>query len=164
MAHFFSNRGAIHAHMLQSYPHGISVPEMKQCFDNVLMPTYGVTDALNRCNERLASKEFVQKGGPEVEAEKENKKKFEEDLELMKAICEAKKKAKNFFVNELGISEVHSNMAPNSWKPPYGNNYVEPEINVLRQHLEEKMESSESLQNALERLLNRVQTHSCTYK
>ena len=150
--------------MLQSYPHGISVPEMKKCFDNNEIPDYGVFGALNMCNEKLSSKEFLEKGGEEVEIMKKEKERHEGNIELLKAIGEAKKKAINFFVNEVGISEVHSNMAPNSWKPPYGNNYSEPFINVLRQNLEEKMQSSKTLQEALERLLNRVQTHSCTYK
>ena len=160
----FQHRGAIHAHCLHAYPNGPSVPEMELCFDTSKMPTYDVQAQLDKYTKIVHRPDFLNRNEEDRLYFQKQIIHNEQNLKLIESISSAKSKAKNFFVNELGISELHSSMNPNSWKPPYGNNFVEPIQNVLRQTLEQKMDSDELLQLSHQRLLNRVQTHSCTYK
>ena len=174
------------------FPHGISAVDQKNCFDAHSMRdcTEKLIDLMEKLEQEKKAKKAQEteaaeaEEGKESEAPKETEKETEavkeaeavkekEESVTEKEVKRVKKeykviqdsitKAKRFVCLELGISELHCNMDPGSWKPPYGRNRVEPPENVLRQTLETKMESSETCQLALERLLNRVQTHGCTY-
>ena len=142
------------------FPHGISAIDQENCFD----PDPTLLSARSDLEEALLRQEDRKKRGESVDEALQSDyiKNLRERVKLLDEKQESVKKAMRFFVGELGISELHCNMDPNSWKPPFGQNRVEPTENVLRQTLEEKTATTETAQLALERLLNRVQTHACT--
>ena len=148
------------AHVIMLFPRGPNALEQELAF--------GEQPSLKHQKEVLEMvKEQMAAMTPEqIVAEDKDKhlERCEKGVAKAEAAAEAREKVIDFFTNEIGISEVHPNLNPFSWKPPFGNNYVEPVENVLRQTLDENMTSDENLQISHERLVNRVQTHSCTYK
>ena len=156
----FQHRGAIHAHVLMVYPQGPSAPEQELAFNT----QDSLTITLEQLLEAKAERDKMvaeQKDAAQVE---EHVTKLEKKVETIEAAQRAREKIIKFAVEDLGISEMHPNLDPFAWKPPYGLNSVEPKENVLRQTLAENMDSAQSLQLANERLINRVQIHEHTYR
>ena len=153
-------RGAIHAHVLMVYPHGPSAPDQESAFAQHRSLNFSFEDLL-RAQERREQMMQKQEDTSEIDVTLKN---LDKEIEATKAAEDARGKIVKFAVEDLGISELHPKLNPFEWKPPYGLNAVKPKENVLRQTLDENMVSAEKLQQAHERLVNRVQIHGCNFK
>ena len=153
------HRGSIHAHVLAHFPQGLSAPEQAVAFK-------AHPSTVEQLEERLEGihKDLEEETRPECIADYEaGINQINKDLEKAKAAIPARQKAIKFYVQDMGFSELHPNLDPYRWKPPFGNNSAEPLQNVLRQTLAENMESAEDLQIAYERLVNRIHVHNHTF-
>ena len=153
------HRGSIHAHVLAHFPQGPSAPEQALAFKQPASTAQELKDRLE-CMQMTLDKETDPKARAEIE---QGVKDVNKELEDVKAADPARQKAIKFYVQDLGFSELHPNLDPYRWKPPFGNNSAEPLQNVLRQTLAENMESAEDLQIAYERLVNRIHVHNHTF-
>ena len=154
------HRGSIHAHVLAHFPQGPSAPEQALAFKQPASTAQELKERLE-CMQMTLDKETDPKARAEIE---QGIKDDNKELEDVKATIPAREKVIDFYVQDLGFSEVHPNLNPVQWKPPYGQNCTEPPENVLRQTLAEKMESAQKLQVAYERLVNRVHVHNHTFR
>ena len=153
------HRGSIHAHVLAHFPQGLSAPEQAVAFKAHSSTVQQLEDRLE-CMQMTLDKETDPKARAEIE---QGVKDVNKELEDVKAADPARQKAIKFYVQDMGFSELHPNLDPYRWKPPFGNNSAEPLQNVLRQTLAENMESAEDLQIAYERLVNRIHVHNHTF-
>lgn len=153
-------RGAIHRHCLLNFPQGPSAPDQAVAFDTH-RPVQEIKDNIMVLQENMEKRIA---NGEDTAGDDFLLKNLNEEIENARAAGVAREKAIKFFVQDLGLSELHPNLVPSNWKPPYGQNRVKPKVNVLRQPLGQNMTSSEELHKAYERLVNRVNNHECRFR
>ena len=115
----FAGRGTIHAHILLYFKNSPSLQtselafkvikgwqeqDAKSYLNHLKAEEFGVDDLAGMDEESRALR---------VETLKRN---YDEYIKIQKA----RQEVENFVVENLGISNIHPNMNPQTWKPPFG--------------------------------------------
>ena len=158
----FQHRGCIHAHCLFSVRYGPStkdlrialgkIPPFEEPVNSPPNPGLEPPEAEDQDSETAAMSE--QRNFFDAIGRKNEEKKNQ-------AIQEKQEKVIEFACLQIGLCSLHPDLDPKNWPFPYGSNYKAPLVNVLRQPFDEIIMDNDSIAQALTRLVNRVQLHSC---
>ena len=161
----FQHRGCIHAHCLFSVKYGPSTKDLRIALGKI--PPFE-EPANSSANPNLEPPEeedqdMAEPAAPSeqrnfIEAEGRRRRREEEKKQ---AIKEKQEEIIEFACLQIGLCALHPDLDPKNWPFPYGSNYKEPLVNVLRQPFDEITKDDDSIAQALTRLVNRVQLHSC---
>ena len=155
----FQHRGCIHAHCLFSVKYGPSTKDLRIALGKI--PPF--EEPVNTTG--LAPPEAEDQDS-EMAAMPEQRKNFDairmrNNEKKKQAIQEKQEQVIEFACLQIGLCSLHPDLDPKNWPFPYGSNYKEPLVNVLRQPFDEITMDNDSIAQSLTRLVNRVQLHSC---
>jgi hypothetical protein len=142
----WQHRGCIHAHILLSVNGGPSQEELTMAFK---------TKINEKVQEELDKLLECSNSPPDAILAAEN------DLKLLREVKAAREKVLLFGTEHLGLSGIHPDLDPYNWPPPYGQNTTSPLENCLRKRLADLVGDDKRLIEDYERLITRIQIHSC---
>ena len=145
----FQSRGALHWHMAGSMK-GIHLEDMQRAFKKYRHDlTINIDIEPDEDDPVRREWEKMLEAHPIISAEEQV------------AVKESRKKVVDFTCNHVGITEIHPQPDPKLWPGPYGQAINAPIINCLTQDFCDTQLTEQLSNEDYERLVNRVQLHTC---
>ena len=155
------SRGAPHLHLMLQLKNSPSVKQMDLAFKHEVTKLLQES-AVEHLRQLTNMRHRLEDLDNMTEAEKTNFEYLKAKHDELLGILDAKRIISDYVTEHLGISATHPNMDCNNWPKPWGTNYTEPKINVLRQDLSEILSCQDTMLQSYSRLVDRVQLHRHT--